>query len=249
MPKIQELTAEIQDSNIPVSTLLRKVKVFAEKLGQKDFLEWVNLELNGYASDSAYPEYRKISGQVKGWNPYRGWIPLHFTKKETQELISSRYIKQSVSEMEELLNSDTERFEMPFSDEVASQILADSEPKTKVSLFFDRSTITSILNQVRNRLLDWAIELDKQGLDGDEEEFTKEEKERAQTVEPKYNIESIENFHGNIGEQNNQNSQGEIVIPDESLLSKFFWYVIIALIVVIVGNVISAIILDKFFGL
>jgi len=244
---MQKLIKEIQDKNIPVSDLLRKAKVLASKLDQEDFLDWVNLELAGYKDDSAYPDYRKLSGQIKAWNPYHGWQPVLFEKSKIEKTLTSRNTKQSVGEIEELFNSNTEVYEMPYPASAAAQILARSEIKTKVSLFLDRSVLAGVLNAVRNALLDWAIELEKQGVKGDEAQFTEEEKEKAQALESKYTIGSIENFHGNVGENNKQEERGGIIIPKESLLSKFFWYAVIALAVVIVGNIISALILNKFF--
>ena len=141
MTEIQKLIQEIQDNNILVSSLLRKTKILASELDQKDFLDWVNLELNGYKDDSAYPDYRKLSGEIKGWNPYRGWIPVLFESSEVEGALASRQTKQSIPEIEELLSSKSGSFEMPYPASVANQILNDSSIKTKVSLLIDRSEI------------------------------------------------------------------------------------------------------------
>jgi len=248
MTTIQALIKEIQDQGIPASSLLRKEKILASKLGQEDFLSWINLELAGYKDDSVYPDYRKLSGQIKALNPILGWRPVLFNKAKIEKKLSSRNIKQSASAIEELLADSSKEYEMPYPDEVGAQILAKSEPRTKVSLFLDRAALVGVLTGIRDRLLDWAIGLEKQGIEGDEVEFTEEMKEKAQGVESKYNIGKIENFCGNLGEKNKQEWQNSAIVPREGFWSKFFWLAIIAFVVVVIGNVVSTLILNKFFS-
>ncbi|PCI21382.1 hypothetical protein COB64_00675 [Candidatus Wolfebacteria bacterium] len=247
MTKVQEFIKKIQDHSLSVSSLLMEVKVLASKLDQVDFLSWIELELNGYKDSSAYPDYRNMPGQVKAWNPYQGWVPVLFKKSDIERTISSRRANQSISEIEELISNKSDSYEMPYSASSANEILKDSPVKTKVSLFIDRSALVGILNVVRNNLLDWAIKLEKQDVQGEGAEFTLEEKEKAQNIESKFNIGSIENFHGNIGE--NSGSAGKILSPKESFSSKFFWYGVVALVVVILGNIISAIFINHFWGI
>jgi len=249
MTQIEELIKEVQDQNVPVSSLLRKAKVLASKLEQTDFLNWVNSELDGYDDDDTYPEYRNLSGQIKAWNPYRGWIPVLFKKSEIEKTLSTRETKQSIPEIEELLSSKSGNYEMPYPASAANQILKNSPVKTRVSLFIDSSTLVGVLNTVRNTIFDWALKLQKEGVKGEETEFTEREKEQAQNVESKYSIGSIENFHGNIGEGNANEEGNGIILPHESFWSKFFWYGVIALIVLTVGNILSALILKYVFGI
>lgn len=249
MTQIDELIKEIQDQNVPVSSLLRKAKVLASKLDQTDFLNWINSELDGYKDDETYPDYRSLSGQIKALNPYHGWVPVLFKKSEIEKTLSTRKTKQSVPEIEELLSNKSGSYEMPYPASAANQILRDSPIKTKVSLFLDGSTLVGVLNTVRNTLFDWALKLQKEGIRGEESEFTEREKEQAHNVEPKYNIGSIENFHGNIGEKNKNEEKGGTILPYESFWSKFLWYGVIALIVLTLGNILSVLILKNFFGI
>jgi len=46
------------DSNMDVTTLLRKCKILAVRLGSKEFDQWVDHELNGYGGSEELPEYR-----------------------------------------------------------------------------------------------------------------------------------------------------------------------------------------------
>ena len=42
-----------------------KTKVLLHRLGRKELVGWVNLELTGYPNEVPVPEYRVLSGQVR----------------------------------------------------------------------------------------------------------------------------------------------------------------------------------------
>lgn len=242
MTKIEEFIKKVQDENNTVSSLLREAKILAGDLGQTDFLDWINLELEGYKQVDKYPEYRSLSGEMKAWNPYHGWVPVIHKSSEIEKQLCTRSANQSTREIEELLSNKSDSYEMPYPASAANQIL-EGEFKTKLSMFISRSGLVGILDSVRNQLLDWAVELNRSGIHGGQVGFTKVEKEEAQKVESKINIEKIENFHGNLGEGGNYKGSGEMLTPAESFWSKAFWYIFVALGVVIIGEVLSTVII------
>lgn len=246
MTKIEAFIEKVQDENIPVSKLLITAKLLAGDLGQTDILKWLNLEISGYHNDDSYPEYRSMNGQMKAWNPYHGWVPVIHPSTEIEKKFCTRNASQSIREVEELLSDKSDSYEMPYPASFAEQILK-GEYKTKLSMFISRTSLLGILNSVRNKLLDWAVELKNKGVLGEEEKFTEQEKKEAQIVESKFSIGNIENFHGNVGEKGEYN--GKILTPTESFWSKAFWYIFVALVVVVVGNIASALILNHFFGI
>lgn len=58
---IHEIQADALDQTIPVSTLLRKVKVAAAKLNIATDMKWVERELNGYRDISRDELPRTVS--------------------------------------------------------------------------------------------------------------------------------------------------------------------------------------------
>jgi hypothetical protein len=58
---IEQIQRDAVDDRVPVSTLLRKMKLAAAKLGLGTIEDWVQSELNGY--DGPVPEYRMVRGQ------------------------------------------------------------------------------------------------------------------------------------------------------------------------------------------
>lgn len=165
---MNNLIKDIVDNNILVSNLLRKVKVLLAKLNQPEFLEWVNKELNGYGEKDKYPDYRKLSGEVKFWNPQLGWCPVLFHDSKMEKQISTRNIKQSVVELEELLSDNSVSYEMPYSASAAKTIMKGAPLQTKVSLFISRTEPKRVLDAVRNSLLDWILKLEKEDINLEE---------------------------------------------------------------------------------
>src|SRR5258708_22437234 len=73
----QGLVLEIQrdalDKDVPVTTLLRKVRLAAAKLQLTNVEDWVHHEFNGYTGE--LPAYRKTRGTPTALNPYPGRRP------------------------------------------------------------------------------------------------------------------------------------------------------------------------------
>lgn len=246
---IKNLSEETVNKNIAVSELLRKAKIVASELELSDFLKWIDFELNGYGGEKV-PEYRILKGDIRAFNPFRGWIPFVHTDPKTNDALSTRGVNQSVGALEELIKGN-KKLSMKYPSELESRLRKSIDFETEINLFIDKSQIVGIVEAVRNTLFDWLIKLDKAGVQGEnEEEFSAKEIKVAKEVEPTIKIGNIENFHGNMGDNGTQTENlGTIISPVEGFWAKFFWYVIVALFVVIVGNVFSALILHQFFGI
>lgn len=245
---INNLKEEAINKNISVSELLRKAKSIASELELSDFLKWIDFELNGYGNEPV-PEYRIIKGDPRGFNPFRGWVPFIHTDPAIQEKLSTRGDNQSVGALEEIVKGD-KKLAMKYPPDLEAKLRESINFDTEIILFIDKSQVVGIIEAVRNTLFDWLIKLEKAGIQGEnDEEFSADEKKVAQEIESKIKIGNIENFHGNIGDSGKQIENGTIITPVEGFWSKFFWYVVVALVVVIVGNVASGIILNKFFNL
>jgi hypothetical protein len=65
MTLIKEIQRDIV-TDVPVSSILRKVKVLAYDLNSPDLNDWVEKELSGYDNESDLPKYRKLTGVPVG---------------------------------------------------------------------------------------------------------------------------------------------------------------------------------------
>lgn len=194
---VEELQRDSLDSNCSISDLLRKAKVVASKLGLEEFLIWTKHELDGYDIDP--PSYREVTGRVRVWNPYRGWLPLQFPDPGMERKFSTRLISQKVAELEQLAKMKSGELHVPFPPEIAQMIRNSMNYPLEPTLAIASTAVNGILDAVRNIILDWSLKLEKNEIKGEGMTFSKEDKAKAQAPGVVYQIDRIENFSGNMG--------------------------------------------------
>ena len=167
---VLQLQAEALDESVSIETLLRKAYLVARKLQLKDFEKWIECEQNGYKENP--PDYRIIGGEIKAWNPYHGWIPVVMQGKMADffntlpmsqpiAAIADAYdnsdgaiIFNASGAMTEFLNNNTTAFQ------------------TKYSFHSTKMELRKIISAVRNRILEWSLLLEENGIVGDGLKFT-----------------------------------------------------------------------------
>lgn len=196
-PLVLQLQADALDSDTSIANLLRKVKLVAAKLNLDEVLEWVEHELSGYPDDAALPEYRDLTGQVKFFNPVHGWRPVIFQDDEMENFISRCPVCQSIASIEEVLvrSTDTNYLICPFSGRKQALLAEMLGFNTEFRAHISPAAIFSVLDNVRNRVLDWAISLEKAGILGDGLTFTPKEKEAAKVM----TTGNVYHIQGNVG--------------------------------------------------
>ena len=194
---VHELQQDALNRKVPVSDLLRKAVVVSRKLGANEIVEWLNHELSGYPPDEdQIPEYREIRGQIKVFNPYRGWQPMHFGDPEMGERLARRRIGQAIGELVSIAENDRDSSLMvPYSESIKNALMGVMEFPLEPTLMVSRSQVDGILEGVRNEVLNWALELEGKGIVGDGMSFSRDEKTKATstTYQITNNIGSMQN--------------------------------------------------------
>jgi hypothetical protein len=190
---IRELQRDALDRQVRVSDLLRKALVVARKLGLREFQAWIEKELSGYGREDDVPKYREVSGQVRAWNPYSGWIPVTFEDARHAEVLSHRPCGQSIAELEHLVEGEKGSFFMPFPHELQRQLSRGMGFQTEVTLIIPHTEVARIIDVVRTIILNWALKLEEDGIIGKGLSFTHQEKEAAEQTP-----QSITNFYGPV---------------------------------------------------
>jgi len=178
------LQKDIINISIPLSTLLRTALLISSKLDLIDIQSWINNESNGYYTDGIeIPSYRLVSGEMKAYNPYNGiWMPIDFSHLEDTKFFSLYPLKQSISELEAILkNENNEKLYGHYPPEL-KQIFLKEGVNYDITFHFTKSQIHGILNQVRNILLKWSLTLEKQGILGNDIEFSQEEIKKTDNI-------------------------------------------------------------------
>lgn len=166
---VQSLQKSILNGQKSITQLLRETKLIAAQLRLEDVEKWVDFELNGYPHNVEPPEYRHYNiSSLQVHHPQYGW-------QFAGNLDLRSKAGKPIAEIEHLSHGEnlatTLARQLPMSESIASDwpqrgIVAASEFK-------------HILEAVKNRLLDWTIELDKRGIKGEDMNFDDKEKQAA----------------------------------------------------------------------
>jgi len=198
---VLELQAAAMDGATKVDGLVRKALVVATKLKLNDFREWCERELHGYAS-AGVPDYRRVKGQLKARNPYHGWVPVVIEDSGLMDALSSREVGQSVAELEHLASRDGGNggtLQIPLPHHVLLQVFGrTTEFRLGLvpTLLISRTEVHGILDAVRNRILEWSLKLETEGVLGEGMTFSTEEVKRASNVT--YNIQEFSGVLGDV---------------------------------------------------
>ncbi|MGN8118619.1 AbiTii domain-containing protein [Labrys sp. 22185] len=190
------------DESQSVSSLLRKMKVAAAKLNLHPLAAWINNELVGY--DDEVPEYRKIWGEPKVFNPYRGWIDISGPSEFIRN-ISLAPINNSIPSIESSLkDKENKFFYFPYNPEMVERINEGADIKLpRMGVHLNITSIEALCARVRDLILEWSLDMHKAGVRGDGLDFSPKEVEAAvatnMTVNNHINIGSIGGSVGALG--------------------------------------------------
>lgn len=185
------------DSNCDVLSLLRKAYLVSRKLDINDFQEWITYELNGYDNFDKIPDYRIITGTLKGFNPYRGWIPVIIPNQELEKTICTHKLHDSIPSLITLIdNADNNHLSLQLPGAVIQTICSMTGHDANYELQISPNSISNVVEQVKNKILDWSLLLEETGILGNDLQFSDTEKELVHSS-PKI-INYVSNFYGNI---------------------------------------------------
>ncbi len=203
LPLILQIQKLAIDESASLSSALRTTKVACAKLGLDEFSEWAELELKGYGGKimTDVPGYRHIYGraEVRAYGRWMEWQlsaeGTNFTDKQMQSSFSHVTVRDSVPHLEAALQ---QRGQMRFEhdDELLPLIEASLGRGVLTSISVSRHSIATVLQGVREVLVDWTIRLEKEGVTGQNLVFTDNEKVASQSPTQM----TINNFQiGNVG--------------------------------------------------
>jgi hypothetical protein len=166
---------------VSTADLLRRALVVARRLAAPELVDWINSELTGYKFGEV-PDYRRLRGQLVAENPYRGAIPL-FAPPEMAEMLAAFSVRQSMPELARLQSSETgifSHFPADVEQSLMNMMREGSGVAMRPALKFSTVQIEGLIETVRSRILDWALDLEGRGIIGEGMSFTQQEKRALQ---------------------------------------------------------------------
>ena len=180
MSLLNQIQDDLTSPSSNLSDILRRAKVLASKLKSSELRRWVKLESEGYENRDELPDYRQMRLGVQG--TYKGPfgsgidyapIPLMNVPEDVKELVTKFELYDNVATLEEMLRKDNGDFHFYHLPELTTLIeyhIGKRPPMVLVQTFqiFPRYTLTGVVDNIKNRLLDFVLELQEQGINPDE---------------------------------------------------------------------------------
>lgn len=173
MDLLADIQATAVDRKQSVSDLLRKCQILAFRLKHEPFKQWVAHELNGYANAASLPGYRSdIHGQIKaqtvgpfGSGANNAEVPLSLIPEAVRDDATRFAFYQGVAVLESLVEGATTRGQgsiiSPFPVDLAARItIFEMQQTVRMWNEVPVSVVSGILDQVRNRALNFVLEIE-----------------------------------------------------------------------------------------
>jgi len=180
MSLVLELQQLAWDKKNDISDLLKKAYAVAFKLNLRRFKTWTECEMNGYFGKKI-PPYRMVHGRVVCHNPYNGWIPFICEGNPKLQLsLSTQCLTTSVGVLQDFLQRDSAgRSIINYPPDLENLLMQNMDIPLRPALEVPRAAYVTILDMVRNTILNWSLRLEADGILGDGMTFTPQEKKAA----------------------------------------------------------------------
>lgn len=171
------LLHEIQDAatndTASLTTVLRKCRILATRLKHDGLKDWTQFELDGYRSEKNIPPYRTIRCHsfgnffgIPGQEMRNAPIPFTSIPKEVRDVLTLLHFRQGVAGLQEMVKQ-------AHKDTLQNRWAADANKMFGASIYpglilmeawnvVPVSFIVGILDTVRNRILNFALEVEEQ---------------------------------------------------------------------------------------
>lgn len=202
---VTELVNAAIDASVSPGDLLRRALVVARRLAVPELVDWISSELNGYYSGEV-PDYRRAQGQLMAESPINGPIPF-FAPPDMAELLSDFEVRQSVPELMQLAQSTTgiySHFPANIEHTLMQMMREANGVAMRPALRFSTVQVQGVIEKVRSRVLEWALDLEAKGVLGEGMTFTQQEK---QAVQQHYHFGDVTGSQIQIGSSRSNQTQ------------------------------------------
>lgn len=200
---ILDFQNDINNPDMKIGDILRKALLIATKLNITDFVDWINLELEGYGEKNI-PDYRIIKCDIRLNNAHWKNLPFIINDTEIYETIQTSHVRNSIIEVEGISYWEDSIVKLIPPIETRNLIYKyfPTTATYEISLLSNTSQYKAIVDAVRTKLLKWSLELEKDGIIGRNLSFNDEELEIANKNESYKFI--ITNSNVQFGDNNTQ---------------------------------------------
>lgn len=224
MSLVREIQQAAVEKDTNLATLLRKCKVLAARLGSVPLEEWVLHESNGYPDDVPVPSYRMWGTRVAahfideiGRQMVDVTVPPHRIPEPMRKHLSQFEYRRSVATAEYVVQKNGDGMQTLATGNLPSLLhesMYEGFRCHNAIAQYSNQNLVAMLDAVRNRILDFALALEKIAPNAGEDQTHLE----VQRVTQIFNT----TVHGSVGVVGSANSSViNVASNDWSSLAQF----------------------------
>jgi hypothetical protein len=169
---LDEIIELATDDKHKLSVVLRKCLVLAQKLKNDRLKQWANQELNGYSSIESLPDYRIFNAPALGdfvgmaGSSVKNYpLPAYLLKEEHKDWGNRVFLAQAVGALEDAVAHSKDRsLHFPWPADLVALYQDEFQMENGMVLAAARqglsiSAVAGLLDNVRNRTLNMALEI------------------------------------------------------------------------------------------
>ncbi|HBN6529344.1 TPA: hypothetical protein LZR09_004817 [Escherichia coli] len=233
MNQLQEIIQILSTGDEGTTNALIKTKILLFSIGKKELAAWVNHEINGYPDSVSLPDYRIVGTRIladlnNGVRLYRAFpLPIGYLSEDDYEDATTSNVRLSISQIEELVTNagDSHALQQPIPLDYALVKYCKGIDKgyelTRCYKEIALHNFTSILTQVRSRLLDFILELSDQVSEIPDEKNMTEKLKNIDTSSLFHNSIFGDNTVISFGNENSFSVNNHVVKNDTESLKEF----------------------------
>jgi len=198
------LLRDIQDNcSTPdgdVTSILRKCKILAARLGSAEFERWVEWELNGYPEPQPTPAYRSLGSSCYanflsvGWRANRQSVPLSVIPEEFREKFQRVEFRNGIAAATSFVGNGA----IIAKPELGFLLQGKMYPEMNCVgawIEISGSEFDQLVSAVKNRILDFVLKIEAENPDAGEAPLNSQpvSKEKLQPL--------VNNFFGHVGKR------------------------------------------------
>lgn len=169
---LRDIQASVISNDAELSTIFLKLRLLAARLGSDILGDWVKHEVSGYPQDVDLPKYRVVPVTYKGTfsGPFNSGvknapIPSQIIKRIAGEAWINHQVREGIAAIDELVSGSKESGSLALD---ASNLILKLQGKVypdyacnEVVGAIPRSSLVQIQTEVRSRVLELTLELEK----------------------------------------------------------------------------------------
>jgi hypothetical protein len=167
MSLLREIQNDLASAGGDVTTVLRKCKILASRLGSDEFAHWVDWELNGYPESQTTPEYRNLSIAFyasfmnSAWRLPKQSIPLQVVPEKYRDSFHHIEFRDGIAKADSFIRAKKgaliERPELIFA------VQGNMYPNMNCHAVWGEISgieFEQLISAVKNRILDFCLKIE-----------------------------------------------------------------------------------------